>query len=84
MRPRVLVLDEFAANLNRRLEDSIRRNLAKKIPGVTVIEITHRLESARAADRVLLMDRGMLVASGSPVGIEKSDGMLADFFHRNV
>lgn len=84
MRPRVLVLDEFAANLNRRLEDSIRRNLAKKIPGVTVIEITHRLESARAADRVLLMDRGMLVASGSPVGIEESDGMLADFFHRNV
>ena len=64
--PRVLVLDEFTANLNTTLEQGIRRDIAKALPHVTILEVTHRLESAVDADQVILLDRGRIAAAGEP------------------
>ena len=64
--PRVLVLDEFTANLNTDLEARIRANLERDLPGLTVIEITHRLEHLDSADRVFEFDRGRVVARTVP------------------
>lgn len=61
--PRVLVLDEFTANLDAALESRIRENLERDHPGLTVIEVTHRLEHLGTADQVLEFDRGRLVTS---------------------
>ncbi|QOR44900.1 amino acid ABC transporter ATP-binding/permease protein [Trueperella pecoris] len=41
MRPSVLILDEFSANLNVELARKIRENIAEKLAGVTIIDITH-------------------------------------------
>lgn len=84
MNPRVLVLDEFTANLNVDLEQAIRSDIAAALPGVTIIEVTHRLESAADADHVVLLDRGRVVAQGEPREMAGSDGTLGDFFRRNV
>ncbi|MFY9263258.1 MAG: ABC transporter ATP-binding protein [Actinomycetaceae bacterium] len=65
-KPRVLLLDEFTANLNRELEEKIRANLARALPGVTIIEVTHRLEQATDADAVYIFDHGQIIASGGP------------------
>ena len=62
MNPRVLVLDEFTANLNTDLEARIRANLERDLPGLTVIEITHRLEHLGSADQVFEFDRGRVAA----------------------
>jgi len=64
--PRVLVLDEFTANLNTDLEARIRTNLERDLPGLTIIEITHRLEHLDSADRVFEFDRGRVVARAVP------------------
>ena len=64
--PRVLVLDEFTANLNTDLEARIRANLERDLPGLTVIEITHRLEHLDSADRVFEFGRGRVVARAVP------------------
>lgn len=61
MKPKVLVLDEFSANLNTELEGTIRDNLAKSFPELTIIEITHRLEQVLSADKIVLMDQGKIV-----------------------
>lgn len=61
MRPRVLVLDEFTANLNVELERGIRRRLGEALPGVTIIEVTHRVESTADADQIIVLDRGRVV-----------------------
>lgn len=61
MRPRVLILDEFTANLNTELENQIRAALATLAGEVTIIEITHRLQATANADLVAVMDQGRLV-----------------------
>ncbi|MCI7550710.1 MAG: ABC transporter ATP-binding protein [Actinomycetaceae bacterium] len=60
MQPRVIVLDEFSANLNIELENDIRRSLKRESPGITIIEITHRLFQTIQADAVYICDRGMV------------------------
>ena len=66
VKPRVLVLDEFTANLNIDLEARIRDNLEHALPGLTVIEITHRLEHLDSADRVFEFDRGRVTSRAVP------------------
>ena len=67
LRPPVLVLDEPLASLDREGARQVLRTLAELsgIHGVTVLMIEHRLaEAARVASRIVLMDRGRIVADG--------------------
>lgn len=52
-KPSVLVLDEFSANLNVELDARIRERLAAELPGVTIIEISHRLAHTEGTDQVV-------------------------------
>lgn len=81
MRPKVLILDEFTANLNVELQSRVRANL-RDLP-CTILEITHRLDTVTEADRVVLLDRGRTLASGPLAEIE-THGSLADFFTRGL
>ena len=56
--PRILVLDEFTASLDPRLAAEIRTNLARCLPAVTVVEISHGQDHD---GEVVVMDRGHLV-----------------------
>lgn len=80
MQPTVLILDEFTANLNLELEEEIRADIARALPEATVVEVTHRLESAMDADQVVLMDRGRVAAIGAPQELAVS----SEFFGRAV
>ncbi|MCZ7630013.1 MAG: ATP-binding cassette domain-containing protein [Microthrixaceae bacterium] len=60
MDPKVLVLDEFTANLNTGLEDEIRVALAEWGREPTVIEVTHRPDAVPNAVVVAVLDDGLL------------------------
>jgi ATP-binding cassette subfamily B protein len=59
--PRVLVLDEPTAALDPETEDDLVSGLDAMREDRTIIVITHRLEVARRADRVLVMDNTRVV-----------------------
>ncbi len=71
MRPRCLVLDEPTAMLDpqgrREVLETIKR--INREEGITLVHITHLMEEALDADTVLVMDKGQVVQSGSPVDI---------------
>lgn len=70
MNPGMMVLDEPGAMLDaagRQEIQSILRRLTAQ--GTAVVHITHLLEQARHADRVLVLDHGHIQASGNPVRI---------------
>lgn len=69
MRPKILVLDEFTANLNVELEDEIREALARWSSELTIIEITHRLRATAHADVIAVLDQGRIVLSGGPADV---------------
>lgn len=66
MRPRVLILDEFTAHLNVDLEESIWENLTSALGGVTIIEVTHRMDASGRADEVAVVEAGQIIARGTP------------------
>jgi len=68
MRPRCLILDEATAMLDPSGRDEVMGTVKRlnREEGLTVIHITHFMDEAAAADRILVMDRGRVRLSGSP------------------
>jgi len=83
--PDVILLDEPTGDLDprmtRRVFETIERLAAD---GVTVLLATHNLTGASTVDRVLLLDRGTVVANGSPAALleESESDTLTDAFVR--
>jgi ATP-binding cassette subfamily B protein len=63
--PRILVLDEATSNLDLATEAKIEKALDVLLEGRTAILIAHRLNTARRADRIAVIDHGNLVEMGS-------------------
>ena len=67
MNPGMMVLDEPGAMLDAAGRQEIQSILCRlTAQGTAVVHITHLLEQARRADRVLMLDHGRIVASGRP------------------
>ena len=63
--PRILILDDSTSAIDSATEDEIQRALFNVQRGRTTLIITHRLSQIRWADRVLVLDRGRVVANGA-------------------
>ena len=78
MGPEVLVLDEPTAMLDprsrREVVGTVERLCREK--GITVLLITHHMDEAVRADRVLIMDKGRIVMDGTPAEIFARAGEL--------
>jgi ATP-binding cassette subfamily B protein len=64
-RPRVLVLDDALSSVDVATEARILEGLDHAIGDATVLLVAHRQATLRLADRVVLLDRGRVVAAGS-------------------
>jgi ATP-binding cassette subfamily B protein len=63
--PAILLLDEATSNLDLSTEAKVNRAMGVVSSGRTTILIAHRLQTARRADRILVLDGGRVVEEGS-------------------
>ncbi|MBW4569277.1 MAG: peptidase domain-containing ABC transporter [Tolypothrix carrinoi HA7290-LM1] len=63
--PRLLLFDEATSHLDSESERIIQNNLKTILKGRTSVIIAHRLSTVRNADLILVLDRGLLVESGT-------------------
>jgi ATP-binding cassette, subfamily B, bacterial len=63
--PRVLILDEATSSVDTETEKLIQQALDRLIANRTTIAIAHRLSTLRKADRLVILEKGELVESGS-------------------
>lgn len=63
--PRILILDEATSNLDTESERLIQQSLGHLLKGRTAFIIAHRLSTIRDADRILVLDQGQIIESGT-------------------
>jgi ATP-binding cassette subfamily B protein len=63
--PAILILDEATANLDLAAEAQVRRAMNRAARGRTTLLIAHRLQTARVADRIVLLEDGQILEAGS-------------------
>ena len=78
--PRILIFDEATSALDYESESIIQSNMREIIQGRTVIIIAHRLSTIRSVDRILTIEKGIIVEDGSHDELISAKGRYANLF----
>ena len=78
----ILVLDEATSALDSEVEAAIQESLFKLMEGKTVIAIAHRLSTIAQLDRLVVMDKGQIIESGSHDELVEVGGVYSDLWAR--
>jgi ATP-binding cassette subfamily B protein len=77
----VLILDEPTAALDARAEYEVFQRFAELTKGKSAVLISHRFSTARLADRILVLENGTLLESGTHRQLLAAEGRYAELFH---
>ena len=75
--PKILILDEATANIDSFTELEIQRALRVLLAGRTSLVIAHRLATVRDADRIIVLQQGRIVETGSHDELLAKGGLYA-------
>ncbi len=80
---KILVLDEATANIDSYTEMLIQKALLKLLEGRTGLVIAHRLATIRGADRIIVLQNGELIESGTHNQLIARKGLYAKLYNMN-
>lgn len=78
--PKLLVFDEATSALDYRSESIIMHNLDSIAKGRTMLIVAHRLRTVKGCDKILVMDNGRLVESGSHQSLVDAGGIYSRLY----
>ncbi|WP_418647881.1 ABC transporter ATP-binding protein [Thauera butanivorans] len=78
--PAILILDEATSNIDTRTEALLRQAMDALLEGRTSFVIAHRLSTIAAADRIVVMDGGRIVESGTHRALLRRAGLYRTLY----
>jgi ATP-binding cassette subfamily B protein len=82
--PKILLLDDSLSAVDTETEEQILENLASLETKVTTIIVSHRISSAKNADRILILDQGQIVQQGTHSELVTQDGYYRELYEEQL
>ena len=82
LNPRILILDEATSALDPESEALVQEALERAMKNRTVFIIAHRLSTVRKADRILFLEKGKILESGTHEKLLAAGGRYAQFYNQ--
>ncbi|MGE5528605.1 MAG: ABC transporter ATP-binding protein [Patescibacteria group bacterium] len=79
--PAILILDEATSSVDTRTEMMIQEAMLELMKGRTCFVIAHRLSTIRSAQKILVMNRGRIIETGSHDELLAKGGFYADLYN---
>jgi ATP-binding cassette subfamily B protein len=80
--PSILILDEATAHLDSENEELVQKALSQALSGRTSIVIAHRLSTVMNADRILVLENGLVRERGKHEELVQAGGLYSELFAR--
>lgn len=82
--PKILLLDDCLSAVDTETEEEILTNLATIAAKTTTIIVSHRISSAKNADRIIILDEGQIVQQGTHNQLIAIDGYYKELYLKQL
>ncbi|WP_458626774.1 ABC transporter ATP-binding protein [Winogradskyella sp. PC D3.3] len=81
-KPEILLFDDCLSAVDTETEEKILKNLVKITEGKTTIIVSHRVSSAKNADKIIVLDDGIVIESGNHESLINKDGYYKELYNK--
>ncbi len=82
--PDILLLDDCLSAVDTETEEKILNNLNTVTKGKTTIIVSHRISSAKNADKIIILDNGKIIQEGSHQTLINTEGYYKDLYLKQL
>lgn len=82
--PKILILDDCLSAVDTNTENIILNNLQRIMQNRTSLIISHRVSSAKLADKILVLDEGKVMEEGSHAELLEKGGIYAELYEKQL
>lgn len=82
--PEILILDDSLSAVDTETEEAILNNLLEFCKNKTTIIVTHRISSAKNADKIIILDEGKIIQQGSHNQLVNQDGYYKELYIKQL
>ncbi|WP_337044071.1 ABC transporter ATP-binding protein [Emticicia sp. 17c] len=82
--PKILILDDCLSAVDTNTENIILNNLQKIMQNRTSVIISHRVSSAKLADKILILDEGRVIEQGTHDELLRKDGAYRELYEKQL
>jgi ATP-binding cassette subfamily B protein len=82
--PRILILDDSLSAVDTKTENTILNSLKEVMQARTTVIISHRVSSAKLADKILVLDDGVIVEQGTNESLLAQGGVYKELYDKQL
>ena len=83
-KPKILILDDALSAVDTKTENAILNAMSRIMKGRTSVIISHRISSAKLADKIIVLDNGTVVEQGTHDSLLKIKGVYKDLHEKQL
>ncbi|KSA14627.1 ABC transporter ATP-binding protein [Maribacter dokdonensis] len=83
-KPQIYLFDDCLSAVDTETEEEILNNLKKASKNRTTLIVSHRVSSAKNADKILVLDDGRLIQEGTHDELNSQEGYYKDLYHKQL